>query len=76
MAYYLTSDEMDQMMIEVAQGLTPEQSSLAPLTDRQQLFWDQYGKELIAAQAARIILDVSQELPNLSTYRKGYATTP
>ncbi len=70
---FLTSDEMERMMIEIAQGLPPERSSLAPLTGRQRGFWEIHEKELLAAQAAGLTFEIPSEWPDLSTYVEGQA---
>jgi len=69
MGYFLTTDEMNTIQIEIAKGTTPEQSSLAPLTERMLGFWKVHESWLIEAQAEGWIVEMPGEWPNLSTYK-------
>lgn len=69
----LTSDEMQIMMTEVAEGLLMSQSRLAPLTERQRAFWERHETELIDIQARGNVVAFTPEMPDLGEYRKGYA---
>jgi hypothetical protein len=67
------ADEMQRMIVEIARGVIPEESVLAPLTEEQLEMWAQLAAEMAQIAARGNIVEIPTEQPSLRGYREGFA---
>jgi hypothetical protein len=65
------SDVMSRMLVEIAKGIAPERSILAPLNEERRAMWNSLAASYAEIVAAGEILDIPTETPSLDGYRKG-----
>lgn len=67
------SDIMQVMMVEIARGLAPEQSSMAPFSDEEIVVWSLLKREMQEIAVRGQIVDIPADFPDVRDYEPGKA---
>ena len=69
----MDSDIMQVMMVEIARGLAPEQSSMAPLSDEEIVVWSLLKREMQEIAVRGQIVEIPADFPDVRDYEPGEA---